>query len=174
MSHLGWTLINSPDSDSPVGAFGQVSWLLCHWLGYMEGRGILIAWTQSMRIQGNSLLCSSAVTQRIAVFGFLCTCTVSVFTHCCSFTWGGGGSCGAALQEAAAGWGIAGVRPEVGMEAPAHPETEGAQAGQWGAGGVPGAGGLPGLSVGAGWHVLEGTQLRWAPGERPGESVGRR
>lgn len=39
---------------------------------------------------------------------------------------------------------------------------------------MPGAGGWPGLSEGAGWRVLEGTRLRWAPGERPGESVGRR
>ena len=91
-----------------------------------------------------------------------------------SCTWSVGESCGAALQEAAAGWGIAGVRPEVGMEAPAHPGTEGARAGQWGADGVPGAGGWPGRSEAAGWRVLEGTLLRWAPGERPGESVGRR
>lgn len=32
------------DSDSPVGAFGQVPLLLLrHWLGNMEGRGVLIA-----------------------------------------------------------------------------------------------------------------------------------
>lgn len=32
----------SIDAEIPVSAFGQVPWLLCHWLGDMEGRGVLI------------------------------------------------------------------------------------------------------------------------------------
>lgn len=60
------------------------------------------------------------------------------------------------------------------MKAPAHPGTEGVQAGQLGADGARGACGGPGPSARAGWRVLEGTRPRWAPGERPGESVGRR
>lgn len=39
---------------------------------------------------------------------------------------------------------------------------------------MPGASVWPGRSEAAGWHVLVGTLLRWAPGESPGESVGRR
>lgn len=30
-------------AEIPVGAFSQVPGLLCHWLGNMEGRGVLIA-----------------------------------------------------------------------------------------------------------------------------------
>lgn len=110
----------------------------------------------------------------IKMFGLVFCVCLYVYACRCISTWSAGESCGAALPEAAAGWGIAGVRPEVGMEALAHPGTEGLQAGQWGVDGVPEAGGWPGRSEGAGWHVLEGTRLRWAPGERPGESVGRR
>lgn len=152
------------DSDSPVSAFGQVPRLLRHWLRNVEWRGIVIAWTQSVRVQGNSLLGSSSETKLWNMFD-LRTDQMRICTHLsCIFTWGAGGSCDAALQEAAAGWGIAGVRPEVGMEAPAHPETGGVRARQWGAGGVQGSGGWPGLSVEADWHVLGWTQLTWAPG----------
>lgn len=81
-----------------------------------------------------------------------------------------GGSCDGALLEAAVGWGIAGVKPEVEMEALEHPGTEEALAGQWGVDDVQGEDGWPGLSEEPDWHVLEETQ----PGEHPGERFGRR
>lgn len=31
------------NTEIPVGAFGQVPLLLCHWLWDMEGRGVLVA-----------------------------------------------------------------------------------------------------------------------------------
>lgn len=59
LNSAGFSLI--PNGDSPVGAFGQVPRLLCHWLRNMEGRGVLVARTQSVRVQGNTLLGSSVI-----------------------------------------------------------------------------------------------------------------
>lgn len=57
-------------AEIPVGAFGQVPRLLCHWLRNMEGRGVLVARTQSVRVQGNTLLGSSGVWEDPAMLRF--------------------------------------------------------------------------------------------------------
>lgn len=53
------------------------------------------------------------------VLGFIFPCLcISICVYCSWVTtWSAGGSCGAAPPGAAAGWGIAGARPEVGMRA---------------------------------------------------------